>query len=83
MDDTERRPMEARVMADLDKIIVEAEAAMRLIQDDSRMSGPADKAAILKAVFTIESRIKSLREALRISGTYSSERLDGDADVER
>lgn len=80
---TERRPMEARIMADLDKIVVEAESAMRLIQDDSRMSGPMDKNGILRSVFNIEAKLKSLKEVLRISGTYSSERLDGDADVER
>ena len=53
---------------------------MRKLQDDSRMSGPHDKTAILRQLFAIDAKLAEIREILRPSGTYSSVRLDGDSD---
>ncbi len=67
-------------MAALDAICHRAEEAMRKLQDDSRMSGPHDKTAILRQLFAIDAKLAEIREILRPSGTYSSVRLDGDSD---
>lgn len=67
-------------MAALDAICHRAEAAMKKVQDDSRVSGPQDKTAILRELFAIDAKLDEIRELLRPSGTYSSVRLDGDSD---
>lgn len=71
-DSTPKRPREVALVAALDAIWREAEIALAQLQDDSKMSGPLDKARILRAAYHIEMRVKEIRELLRASGTYSS-----------
>lgn len=79
-DDTEKRPLEARLMAALDRMAHEIELAMGKLQDDGRMSGPTDRAGILRSIHIVESKAAEVKELLRTSGSYSSSHLDGDAD---
>ncbi len=76
---TLRAPKDVTILAALEELKHEAEESMKLIQEDGKIS-PKDKTAILKSIRTIEHRIEDVKELLKTSGTYSSERLDGDAD---
>lgn len=71
-EDTPQRSQEARIMAALDSIWREVETAMRALQDDSKLTGPEDKKAILRSISTIEAKAREVRDTLRTSGEYSS-----------
>lgn len=58
------RPTETTVMALLEQVIVEAESAQRLVQDDSRVTGESDRRAILDHVMKIRVLVKDVERAL-------------------
>lgn len=52
------------VMALLEQVIVEAEHAQMLVQDDGRVSGEEDRRAILAHVMKIRSLVMGVERAL-------------------
>jgi hypothetical protein len=58
------RPIETTVMALLEQVIVEAESAQHLVQDDSRVTGESDRRAILDHVMKIRVLVKDVERAL-------------------
>jgi hypothetical protein len=70
--DTPALPMEAALMAALDTIWQQTEKALGYIQDDGRMSGPADKREILRCMHVIEVQVSAIRSVLHGFGEHSS-----------
>jgi hypothetical protein len=58
------RPVETTVMALLEQVIVEAEKAQHLIQDDGRVTGEADRRSILDHVLKIRSLMMDVERVL-------------------
>lgn len=63
-DPDRRRPVEAKVMALLEQVIVEAEQAQALVQDDSRVTGESDRRGILDHLMKIRSLVMDVERAL-------------------
>lgn len=58
------RPTEMAVMALLEQVIVEAERAQTLVQDDGRVTGEDDRREILNHVMRIRALVKRVETAL-------------------
>lgn len=58
-------------MSKLDTICRLSEAAMGLVQDDSRISSPKEKGEILKILHQIKTSVRDAEQALAPSGAYS------------
>lgn len=58
------RPTEMAVMALLEQVIVEAERAQTLVQDDGRVTGEDDRRAILDHVMRIRALVKRVETTL-------------------
>lgn len=58
------RPTEMAIMALLEQVIVEAEHAQMLIQDDGRVTDESDRRAILAHVMRIRAIVKDVEAAL-------------------
>lgn len=82
-EDAERtpyRPRESALLAKLDTLCREAEDMMALVQDDGRISGPAEKAEILRKLHRVKALAREAEQLLSPSGAYSivlgEERVD-------
>lgn len=58
------RPTEMAVMALLEQVIVEAERAQRLVQDDGRVTDENDRRAIKDHVMRIRALVMDVEKAL-------------------
>lgn len=58
------RPTEMAVMALLEQVIVEAERAQTLVQDDGRVTGEDDRREILAHVMRVRALVKQVEAAL-------------------
>lgn len=76
-DDAEARPREAALMNHLSCVHADAEAAMALIQDDSRVTGASDVRAIAALLRRMKSRILEAEALVGASGSYARVNPDG------